>query len=104
MSARNGALANAFGFLVAKGMAIAMGEKIGSMPRNEEKRFLRDNIFHCSQGHVNECLHEFTNSSLLEKTRLIENSGLFVYKSGIYSTFTSSSLLTGFSLLMESSD
>lgn len=104
VSAGKGAFANTIGFLEAKGMAASMSKEIGSMPRYEEKRFLRDNIFHCSQGNVNVYLHEFTNSSPLEKMRLIEGSSMFAFKTGIYSTTTSSLILTEFGLLVEGID
>lgn len=57
-SAFIGAIANAFGYLASKVMAASKVKQIQSMPRSQQKNYLRDVMFH-SQADVNVNLRKF---------------------------------------------
>ena len=87
-SALRGAVANGIGYGASKGMAALKVKKIGKMPRAYKKAYLRDKIYCNSQKYVNVNLKTFSNASLSENIQLVERQ-LIVFRSGIYSTVTS---------------
>ncbi|MBR0040901.1 MAG: RHS repeat protein [Oscillospiraceae bacterium] len=88
-SAARGAFANLLGYGAAKAVAAMKVGQIGNMPRNAQKIFLRDELFHNSQSFANQNLRTFANNTLLENITLVETN-LATLRSGIYSTITSS--------------
>ena len=87
-SAVRGGIANGIGYGVAKAMAALKVNQIAKMPRTSRKAYLRDNLYCSPQAYVNTNLAHFNNSSLTNNIKIIE-SQLALFKSGIYSTVTS---------------
>ena len=83
-----GAIANGIGYGVAKGMAALKVKHINNIPRTAKKQFLKTNIFNNTQASANNNLYKFSTSPLRWQIELVENQ-LNIFRSGIYSTITS---------------
>ena len=87
-SALKGGVANGIGYGVAKGMAALKVKQISNMPRSSRKVYLRDNFYCNSQVNANMNLQTFANSSMAVKIGIVETQ-LAIFRSGVYSTITS---------------
>lgn len=87
-SALRGGVANGIGYGVAKGMAALKVRQIGNMPRSTRKVYLRDNFYRNTQAFANTNLKTFANSTLSANIKIVE-AQLAIFRSGIYSTITS---------------
>ena len=83
-----GAVANGVGYGVAKGMAALKVKQINNMPRTARKQYLKTKIFNNTQASANNNLYNFSTSPLRWQIKLVEQQ-LSVFRSGIYSTITS---------------
>ena len=83
-SAFNGAVANGIGYGFSKLAANIKVNRINSMNRSSKKTYLRDVFYKNSQNSVNTNLITFQNNPLKQ----VEER-FWVYKSGFYSTVTS---------------
>jgi len=91
-SAAYGAVSNAAGWLVSSRVATLKVKEIENMTRDTKKIYLREVIFRDSQKYVNYNLQIFANSSMPVKKWLVEN-GLLVFRAGVYSTLTSTTIV-----------
>lgn len=87
--AKEGAVANGIGWGVSKAFAAIKVLEINNLPRSNQKIILRDSVFKNSQANVNANLSTFHDSSLPQNILRIENSNFFAFRSGIYSSITS---------------
>ena len=83
-----GAGANGLGYLAAKGLAIIKIKNIDDMSRTIQKNYLNDNIYKSSRASINTNYHAYMSNSLTGKICIIEKS-FIGFRSGVYSTFTS---------------
>lgn len=87
-SALRGGITNGIGYWVSKGMAALKVKQIENMPRADKKVYLRDNVYHSSQANVNINMQSFIKSSMSKKNNIVE-ARLPIFRSGFYSTVTS---------------
>ena len=84
-----GGVANTMGYIVSRGLATVKVKQIDDLSRSAKKIFIRDNIYNGSpQGMVNANLHTYDSLTKIERIHLVE-SKLAVFRSGLYSTITS---------------
>ena len=87
-SAAWGAGANAFGFMVAREMAVLRVKKINSMTRASQKNYINTKIYRGSQASININYHIFMDNSPKGKIEIVERT-LSGFRSGLYSTMVS---------------
>ena len=87
-TALKGAVANGIGYGVAKGIAALKVKHIERMPRAKKKVYLRNTFYGNSQANVNKNLKTFSTSSMSSRINILELK-LRIFRSGIYSTITS---------------
>ena len=83
-----GAGANSIGYAASKGVAALKAKKINSMPRTQQKSYINRKLYRGSQANVNVNYHNYMSKTKSGKIGFIE-SKLRAFKSGIYSTITS---------------
>lgn len=84
-----GGVANTMGYIVSRGLATVKVKQIDDLSRSAKKIFIRDDIYNGSpQGMVNANLHTYDSLTKIERIYLVE-SKLAVFRSGLYSTITS---------------
>ena len=87
-SAAWGAGANAVGYAASKGAAALKVKKIKKMPKSTQKRYINKKIYKDSQANINKNYHKYMSSNTKGKISIVEKT-LRAFRSGIYSTFTS---------------
>ena len=76
------------GYVVAKGIAAVKVNQIDDMTRAAQKRYLNEKIYQESRGQINVNYHIYMANDKSGKIKILEDS-LNGFKSGIYSTITS---------------
>ena len=83
-----GAGANSVGYIASKGVAALKVKKIDSMPRAQQKRYINRKLYRGSQANVNVNYHNYMSKTTSGKIGVVEKT-LRAFKSGVYSTITS---------------
>ena len=87
-SAAWGAGANFGGYVASKGVAALKVKQIDNMPRIQQKSFINRKLYRGSQANVNMNYHAYMFNTTTGKIGIVERT-LRAFKSGIYSTITS---------------
>ncbi len=91
-SMSRGAIANGIGYGISQIAAACKVVRIKHMPRAAQKRYLTDKIFATPRAQANLNRQVFSNNAMSSNIKLLE-SKLLIYRAGVYSTITSTSLL-----------
>lgn len=88
ISAAKGGVANLAGHVASKGVAVLKVKNIKCMTRTQQKNYINRKIYRGTQANINVNYSTYNSQTTRGKISILE-SKLPVFKSGIYSTFTS---------------